>query len=73
MKINNNSSNYELFQMNMTINTDNNIESQYVLSCKSCQCNCRSCIGCKTCGNIENSLEKLTEKEKEEVFENLFI
>jgi hypothetical protein len=65
---NTNTSNYEVFGANMTVDTQSEVYSTGALAaCKSCQCNCRLCIGGKLPEDaevlgkveVENALEKL--------------
>lgn len=62
-----NNVNYEIFELNMTLNTESNANfEKYLLSCKSCQCNCRLCRGGKM---VENDL--FDNKFAKDVLENL--
>jgi|APSaa5957512576_1039674.scaffolds.fasta_scaffold19480_4 hypothetical protein len=60
--------NYEVFGANMTVDKGTDIYSPGILTaCKSCQCNCRLCIG----GRLPEDGEMVCEAEAENALENL--
>ncbi len=59
---------HEVFGANMTIDAQTDVYSASNLSaCKSCQCNCRLCIG----GKLPDDVETISKAETENVLEKL--
>lgn len=61
---------YGIFSANMTMDTQSNMYlGSDVFACKSCQCNCRLCLG----GKAPEGTEILCESDVEGVLEKLLV
>ena len=63
---------YDVFGINMTVDTKTSLYSRGMSVCQSCQCNCQSCFGCRT-GISGSGLEKISQKEAEKVLKTLLV
>jgi len=63
---------YEVFNINMTVDTRTELYFRGTALCKACQCNCLKCFACRT-GIINNGLEEVSQNEAETVLKTLLV